>query len=392
MKIHWVGLIVVAVLCIVMDVCACRRLWRTGHRRAAWLNALLAVTAAVIPVALCVMPIREADAPTGAVAASQYMLFVFFALLVPKVLAMPFYAVGRWLKLRWLTVVSFAVAALVLAVMLWSALVTPHQLQVREVEMAFDNLPESFDGYRIVQWSDAHLGTYNGATADVENIVNTVNALHADMICFTGDLMSRVSAEAEPYRSVLSRLHARDGVYSVLGNHDYANYVHWDDEAAKGTDRKALCGLQAAAGWKLLNNAHAVVKRGEQRLVVIGMENYGERARDRRGNLASAYGGTRDGNFKILLQHNPYAWRTLVIPNSNIDLTLSGHTHAWQMLLGMGEWRWSPAGSLYPEWGGVYSEGRQRLHVNTGTGTVGIPMRIGAKPEITVITLKKKQN
>ena len=392
MKIHWAGLIVVAVLCIAMDAYICRRLWRTGYRWAAWLNGLLAVTAAGLVAAVCAMPIHEADAPLGTVVVAQYMLYGFFCLLAPKVLALPLYAVGHWLKQRWLTMAAFTVAALVLAVMLWGVLVTPHKLEVREVEMAFDDLPEAFDGYRIVQWSDAHLGTCNGDMADVENIVNTINGLDADMICFTGDLVSRVTAEAEPYRNLLARLHARDGVYSVLGNHDYDDYVHWDSEAAKLADRKALCDLQTAAGWKLLNNGYTVVKRGTQQIVLIGTENYGDHIGDKRGNIASAYGSARDGNFKILLQHNPYAWRAHVVPNSNIDLTLAGHTHAWQMMLSLGNWRWSPAAIRYPEWGGVYSEGKQRLYVNIGTGMVGTPMRIGATPEITLITLKKKRN
>ena len=390
MKIHWLGLIIVAVLCIAMDVYICRRLRRTGYRGTSWFNAALAVLTAVLATGVAVMPLSDASTSNGTFVIGQYMLYTFFAILAPKVLGLLIYGIGRLLRQRWMTVLAFIVAALVFGVMWWGAVVTPGKVEVKEVEMAFDNLPDAFDGYRIVQWSDAHLGTYNGRRAIVEKQIRTINDLHPDMICFTGDLVSRETNEAEPYRDLLASLHAPDGVLSVLGNHDYDDYVHWDSEKAKLADRKALCDLQTAAGWKLLNNNHTVIKRGDDQIVIIGTENYGDHIGDKRGNITSAYSAPRDGNFKILLQHNPYAWRANVLPNSNVDLMLAGHTHAWQLMLSLGNWRWSPASFRYPEWGGEYREGNQRLYVNIGTGMVGTPMRIGTPPEITVITLKKK--
>ena len=390
MKIHWLGLIIVAVLCIAMDVFICRRLRRCGYRGLAWFNAALAVLTAVLATAVAVMPLSEASTANSTFVAGQYMLYTFFAIVAPQALGLLVYGLGRLLKQRWMTVLAFVVAALVFGIMWWGAIVTPGKVEVKEVELAFDNLPDAFDGYRIVQWSDAHLGTYNGRRAIVERQIQTINDLHADMICFTGDLVSRETNEAEPYRDLLSTLHAPDGVFSVLGNHDYDEYVHWDNEKAKLADSKALCDLQTAAGWKLLNNTHVIVKRGDDHIVLIGTENFGDHIGDKRGNITSAYSAPRDGNFKILLQHNPYAWRANVLPNSNVDLMLAGHTHAWQMMLTVGNWRWSPASLRYPEWGGEYREGNQRLYVNIGTGMVGPPMRIGTPPEITVITLKKK--
>ena len=391
MKIHWAGLIVVAVLCIAMDVYICRRLRRNGYRWPAWFNAALAVLTAALATAVAVMPLGEATTSNSAFVTGQYMLYTFFALLAPKALGMLVYGIGRLIRQRWMAVCAFIVAALVFGIMWWGAIVTPGKIDVREVEMAFDNLPDAFDGYRIVQWSDAHLGTYNGRTAIVERQIKAINDLHPDMICFTGDLVSRETAEALPYRDILASLHAPDGVFSVLGNHDYDNYVTWADERAKLADRKALCDLQTAMGWKLLNDDHVIIRRGGDQLVLIGTENFGDRPFEKRGNLAKAYSGLNDGNFKILLQHNPYAWRANTLTNSNIDLMLAGHTHAFQMMLTVGNWRWSPACFRYREWGGDYSEGDRHLYVNIGTGMVGPPMRIGATPEITVITLKKSR-
>ena len=391
MKIHWVGLIIVAVLCIAMDVYICRRLSRCGYRWAAWFNAALAVLTAALATAVAVMPLSEATTANSTFVAGQYMLFTFFAILVPKALGMAVYGVGRWLKRRWASIAAFIMAALVFGIMWWGAIVTPGKIEVKEVTMEFERLPQAFDGYRIVQWSDAHLGTYNGRTAIVERQIDAINSLHPDIICFTGDLVSRTTAEALPYRNLLSRLHAKDGVFSVLGNHDYDNYATWQDEQAKLADRKALCDLQEEAGWRLLNDDYAIIKRGDEQIFLIGTENFGDHPGEKRGNLAKAYSGLNDGNFKIQLQHNPYAWRANTLTNSNIDLMLAGHTHAWQIMLTLGNWRWSPACMRYPEWGGAYSEGDRSLYVNIGTGMVGPPMRIGATPEITVITLKKKR-
>ena len=391
MKIHWLGLIVVAVLCIAMDVYICRRLRRNGYRWLAWFNGALAVLTAALATAVAVMPLSEATTPNSTFVMGQYMLYTFFALVVPKALGLMLYGIGRLIKQRWMTVCAFIVAALVFGVMWWGAIVTPGKIEVKEVEMYFDRLPDAFDGYRIVQWSDAHLGTYNGRTAIVERQIQTINSLHADLICFTGDLVSRKTDEAQPYSDLLANLHAPDGVYSVLGNHDYDNYVRWDDERAKELDRLTLQMLQLKAGWKLLNDDYALIKRGDDQIVLIGTENFGDHPFEKRGNLAKAYSGLNDGNFKILLQHNPYAWRANILTNSNIDLMLAGHTHAWQLMLTLGNWRWSPACWRYPEWGGAYREGEQQLYVNIGTGMVGTPMRIGATPEITVITLKKRR-
>ena len=391
MKIHWLGLIVVAVLCIAIDVYICRRLRRTGYRWSSWFNAVLAIFTAGLATGVAVMPLSDAMTSNSTFVTGQYMLYTFFAILAPVTLGTLIYGIGRLIKQRWMTVCAFVVAALVFGVMWWGAIVTPGKIEVKEVELAFDRLPDAFDGYRIVQWSDAHLGTYNGRTAIVERQIQTINNLHPDMICFTGDLVSRKTDEALPYRDLLAQLHAPDGVFSVLGNHDYDNYVNWKNESDKLADRKALCDLQEKAGWRLLNDDYAIIRRGDQQIVLIGTENFGDHPFEKRGNLAKAYSGLNDGNFKIELQHNPYAWRANTLTNSNIDLMLAGHTHAWQIMLTLGNWRWSPACLRYPEWGGAYNEGNRWLYVNIGTGMVGPPMRIGATPEITIITLRKKR-
>ena len=299
MKINWVGLIVMAVLCIAIDIYICRRLSRNGYRWAMRFNALLALLSGGLVIALGVLPMSKASLSNATFVTCQYMLYTFFAIVAPKAIGMLVYGIGRWAKRRWAALCAFVVAALVFGVMWWGAIVTPGTLEVREVELEFERLPQVFDGYRIVQWSDAHLGTYGGRRAIVERQIKTINSLHPDMICFTGDLVSRETSEALPYRDLLASLHAPDGVFSVLGNHDYDNYVTWDDEQAKLADRKALCDLQTEAGWRLLNDDYALIKRGDAQLVLIGTENFGDRVGEKRGSLVRAYGGLNDQNFKI---------------------------------------------------------------------------------------------
>ena len=389
MRINWFATLAISVLYLWSELYFNSKLRRGGRYRLAAMNTVVIIIVAILLGLFTCLPLQKASFPNSLFVLGQYALYTFITIVVSKILAMAAHFISNCLGIRRPGYVALIVAAIAFGVMWWGAIVTPGKIEVKEVVLAFERLPDAFDGYRIVQWSDAHLGTYNGRTSIVERQIQTINDLHPDMICFTGDLVNRKTDEALPYRDLLASLHAPDGVYSVLGNHDYDNYVRWDHEQDKMADRKALCDLQEEAGWRLLNDDYTLIKRGDDQIVIIGTENYGERPFDKRGNLARAYGGLNDSHFKIQLQHNPYAWRASTLTNSNIDLMLSGHTHAWQILLKFGDWQWSPASLRYPEWGGAYNEGDRWLYVNIGTGMVGTPMRIGATPEITVITLKK---
>ncbi len=401
MKIHWVGLIVMAVLCIAMDVYICRRLSRNGYRVATWLNALLAVLAAGLVIAIGVLPMSSAAMSNSAFVTCQYMLYTFFALLAPKALGMMVYGIGRWMKRRWAALCAFIVAALVFGVMWWGAIVTPGTLEVKEVELEFANLPDAFDGYRIVQWSDAHLGTYNGRTAIVEKQIKAINDLKADIICFTGDLVSRETSEALPYKKDLSKLHAPDGVISILGNHDDTHYKDWPTQQQRDADFKALIDLQREMGWKLLINDHIILRRDSAEIAVVGTKSFQGWPFPRYAYLDTAYADyDKSKRFMILLQHNPEQWKldsfyqrriTMVRPADKADLMLSGHTHAMQCMITLFGHKITPA-SLFNDYAvGLYTEGDHKLYTNIGIGLVGIPARLGtAYPEITIITLKKR--
>lgn len=276
-----------------------------------------------------------------------------------------------------------------------------HHYVVTRQTVYFDSLPDSFDGYRLALFSDMHIGTYNdGHRGDVATIVRIVNEQHCDAILFAGDLVNFESRELKGYSRQLRALHAPDGVYSILGNHDYATYLYGRDmkeaNPLRDEEMRRMVECQKRFGWHLLRNEHRIVRRGNDSIAIIGVENDGRPPFPSLGNLPQATRGltrvcqphkTLDHTFSILLSHDPTHWRRRVIPETNIDLTLSGHTHAGQFML----FGWSPVAFVYDEWSGLYDEGAQILDISNGIGEVMFPFRFGAWPEVNVITLRKKR-
>lgn len=260
------------------------------------------------------------------------------------------------------------------------------KLTVRQVEYASEDLPEAFDGYRIVHFSDAHVGTYGMERQHLlRRNIDSIMAQRPDMIVFTGDLQNMQPGEVTPHEALLASLHAPDGVFSVLGNHDYAEYVK-ADEATKAANCRAMVDGQRRMGWTLLLNESRMVRRGADSIVVAGMENDGDGKKfPQKGDIAKTLQGVGDSAFVVMLEHDPSSWRRKILPQSTAQLTLSGHTHAMQFAL----WGWSPASLVYSEWGGVFTEGSRSINVSTGLGGF-IPFRFGVPGEIVVITLKKK--
>lgn len=282
-----------------------------------------------------------------------------------------------------------AVAATVLAffVAVFGCTIGCTHLTVTEQEIVSEDLPDSFDGYRIVQLSDLHVGTFSERSSFVSGLVEEICGLFPDMIVFTGDLVNIRYSELAPFRNDLSRLRfsQHDGIFSVLGNHDYGGYGHYREPDGKQRNLDSLRAWQRAMGWDLLEDEHRIIRRGNDSIAIIGVGDIGVPPFPHQGDLQKALRGLDVRTFKILLSHDPSHWRWEVVPQSNVQLTLSGHTHAMQFRLG----RFSPVKWLYPEWGGLYEEGNQNLFVSTGLGGT-IPFRLGVYPEIVIITLKKK--
>ncbi len=280
------------------------------------------------------------------------------------------------------TLLGLAVGAITFANILYGAIAGITRFEVKDVEYRSANLPKGFDGYRILQLSDMHIGSWQGNPEAVRRLVNRVNEQQADLIVFTGDLVNQQSHELDSFKTILSQLHAPDGVYSILGNHDYGTYYRWHNPKEEADNLEYLIEQQKGMGWKMLNNEHAILHHRGDSIALIGVENDGEPPFSQFADLPKAMQGT-EGMFRILLSHNPTHWRREVLPESDIALTLSGHTHAMQMEI----FGHSLASLIYPEWSGMYYEGKRALYVNIGIGYVGLPFRFGAWPEITVIKL-----
>lgn len=281
--------------------------------------------------------------------------------------------------------VGLAASAAVLCLAVYGLCFGWRHVIVKNVEIPFSGLPESFDGYRIAHISDLHVGTFGIDPEVMSSIVEKVNAQNPDVILFTGDIVNLTPDELAPFVHDLSGLKAADGVYSVLGNHDYLGYVKYDDPREQERRILRLEDMERSAGMALLLNENRILRRGTDSLALVGVENDGLPPFPARGDLSKAQAGLPDGIFKILMSHDPTHWRRKVLPDTDIELTLSGHTHAMQFRVG----GFSPSMFIYPEWGGLYSEGERKLYVSTGTGG-NIAFRWGAWPEIDIITLRRR--
>lgn len=257
------------------------------------------------------------------------------------------------------------------------------RLELKHITFTSPDLPPYFDGYRLVQITDFHLGSFPPGNDFVQKVVDATNNEEPDMILFTGDLVNNQASEVEPYLDTLGQLHASDGIYSIWGNHDYCEYGNNHSIGALKRNRRMLYGYQESLGWHQLMNEHHVVSHGMASIAVIGVENPGQPPFTNRSNLKKAMKGLNPDMFKILLSHDSHHWRREVV-GKKIQLTLAGHTHAGQLKIG----KWTPARMAFKEWGGAYRIGEQMLYVSSGIGG-SFPFRLGAWPELTVITLKR---
>lgn len=323
----------------------------------------------------------------------MWMLFSVLSIYVAKLLFLLFSLIcSIFVKSKNCLIAPCIIALSSLGLLLYSSAVTPYQINVSNIDIEFDNLPKAFDNYKIVQFSDLHLGSYISGSTFIDELVDSINAQNANITVFTGDIVNRQSNEMAVYTECLKKLCSPDGVFSVLGNHDYGDYMHWESEVMKKLDVESLVSMQQRMNWTILNNSHTIIRNGNDSLALIGVENWGDPPFKMYADLSSSYPNLNDSTFKILLSHNPAHWDAEIIDKTNIALTLSGHTHAMQCAFNIFGKYISPAVFRYSRWSGLYTnQEKQYLYVNSGIGEVAIPARIGVKPEITVITLHCKE-
>lgn len=285
---------------------------------------------------------------------------------------------------------GIGIAGLQLGAMIYGATKGRFNYDVVYQPIEFDNLPDSFNGVKIVQLSDIHVGSFFDNHKEIEKAINKVNELNPDYILFTGDMVNNYAWELDGWEEIIGKLKAKHGKFSILGNHDYADYVQWDSEADKVKNLASLKLRQAKMGFRLLLNESVKLERNGEFIELLGLENWGKGRFAKYGDLVKTMKNSVSNSFKILMSHDPSHWDEQVLEKTDINLALAGHTHGMQYGVKIGSFQFSPVQFRYPRWAGLYTENKQHLYVNRGFGYIGFAGRVGISPEITLLELRQK--
>jgi predicted MPP superfamily phosphohydrolase len=279
------------------------------------------------------------------------------------------------------------------AVLIYGMLRNRYRYKIHRKTVKISNLPAALKGLKIIQLSDIHSGSFTEINP-LNKAITLINKEEADLVFFTGDLVNNVASEMQPFIPIFKKIKSKFGVFSILGNHDYGDYVLWKSTEAKLQNFNELIQTHRELGWDLLLNENRLLNIKDSSLAIIGVENYSAKGRfSKYGDLSRAVVGTESADVKLLLSHDPSHWSDQVLTkHKDIAITFSGHTHGMQFGIDIPGWfQWSPVQYFYKQWAGLYQEGKQYLYVNRGFGFLGYPGRVGVLAEITVITLDNKE-
>lgn len=284
---------------------------------------------------------------------------------------------------------SFVLSVSIFCIILNGSCFNRHGVETREENLYFEDLPLQFDGFRIVQLSDIHLGTFNKDTYIIQKAVSITNSLKPDLLLFTGDIVNNFADEMAGYERYLTQFSAKQGKFAILGNHDYGDYYQWPDSLAKKTNRALIEDGMVKSGFQLLLNQSIKINEQDTSLVLIGVENWGHRPFPQYADLNKAMMNVPEKSFKILMSHDPAHWQSVVLPQTDIPLTLSGHTHGGQFGIKIAGIEFSPIYLIQRYWGGLYKVDNQYLYVNRGLGNIGFAGRVEMNPEVTLLILHR---
>lgn len=325
------------------------------------------------------------------------LMTAFLLMLVPKLFGMPVLALEDFTRIfrgfpprnPLVSELALVIAAIPFIGLLYGLTRGRHNYRVHKETLYFDDLPEAFDGFTITQLSDIHSGSFTSEKGVAKGI-NLVNQQNSDLILFTGDLVNNLASEMDRWIPFFSKLKAPYGKFSILGNHDYGDYVQWESTQHQQANLNRLKNVHKEIGFDLLLNEAVPVKKEDESVALIGVENWGKGGFHKYGDLDKATQHVPDEAFKILMSHDPSHWDAVTLDhNQHIHLTLSGHTHGMQFGIELFGWKWSPIKYVYKQWAGLYNKSGKYLYVNRGFGFLGLKGRVGIWPEITVLTLKK---
>jgi uncharacterized protein len=348
-----------------------------------------------ITIGACILYFALGRGQSNAI--SWFMAFMLLSL-VPKLVALPVLLIGDIYRLFvhsppagiWFSILTLTVAATVFTWLLYGLIGGRHRYKVLRETLLFKDLPGAFDGFTITQVSDIHSGSFSSRKG-VEKGVSLVNEQKSDIILFTGDLVNNRAAEMDQWIGLFASLKAPMGKFSILGNHDYGDYIRWKSKADKYANLDRLKKVHAEIGFRLLLNESVKIEKQGQSITLVGVENWGKGRFHKYGDLNKATADVPDDSFKILMSHDPSHWDAVTLDHKkHIHLTLAGHTHGMQFGFEIFGFKWSPVKYIYPQWAGLYEKNEKYLYVNRGFGFLGFKGRVGIWPEITVITLKKE--
>jgi len=317
---------------------------------------------------------------------------------VPRLFSLPFLLIeditrlfrGFPARALWVSELTLGTAVILFIAVLFGITRGKHFYRVRRETIYFPDLPETFDGFTITQITDVHSGSFTDA-AGVQKGLDLVNAQRSDVILFTGDLVNNQASEMDRWIPAFAGLKAPMGKFSILGNHDYGDYIPWITPDAKDDNLKRLKQVHTEIDFRLLLDEAVTLKKGEQTITLLGVENWGKGGFHKYGDLKKATAMVPDDAFKILMSHDPSHWDAVTLNHDqHIHLTLSGHTHGMQFGIELFGFKWSPIKYVYKQWAGLYEKSNRFLYVNRGFGFLGLKGRIGMWPEVAVLTLKRE--
>jgi predicted MPP superfamily phosphohydrolase len=403
---RWIIPIVIYILIDIYAYQAFRTLWKEPIAK--WIY--FGVSAIVL--GLIIYQLVSSGGSRRMSAESMYVFGIFIAFFVPKLLLIIFMFgediirlfVGAFMKFggdatsfhmpsrrKFVSTIALGIAAIPFTSLIYGMVRGKYNYKVHGYTLEFDNLPAAFNGYRVTQISDIHSGSFTNEEK-IKYAVDLVNEQKGDVILFTGDLVNNLATEMDAWKGIFGSLTAADGVFSVLGNHDYGDYVSWETPEEKIKNLDDLKLVQKEMGWDLLLNEHRTITKNGESIKLVGVENWGIGGFKKAGDLDKACVGVEASDFMILLSHDPSHWQEQVKTHpKNIELTLSGHTHGMQFGIEIpGLIKWSPIKYRYENWAGIYEDLGSMINVNRGFGYLAYPGRVGIWPEISVITLKTK--
>ena len=336
----------------------------------------------------------------------HWIISLFTIFLVPKLLAFVFLLFDDIIRLgqfaiahlgkepayfperrKFLSLIALGSSAVLSGLFVDGVLFGRYRHRARKIKLKFKNLPNSFKGYKIVQISDVHSGSFEDPSK-LQHAIDLINEQNADLVLFTGDMVNNYADEFKPFIPLFSKIKAKDGKFSVLGNHDYGTYGVWKNKQEKDLNVPVLTQYQKQAGFEMLNNEHRIIEKNGEKIYLLGVENWGEKPFPQIGDLDKALQGVPYDAVKILMSHDPTHFDVKVKHHpAHVQLTLSGHTHGMQFGLDLKNIKWSPVQYRYPKWADLYESEGKYLYVNRGFGVIGFPGRVGVFPEITVIEL-----